>query len=374
MRTRAEFKHHPRQPGFRGEAVPLTQSPQPRLGLILGAGQHLRTADGAKRFDLSVIDLDDPALPLTLIPMDFFGHGIAADPLNPQCISVFEKRGRGACEIDLGQGRVSRSIPTADNRQFYGHGAYSHDGRLLFCTETIMEGDCPGVIAVRDARSHDYLGEFPSYGAHPHDCRLIDDGRTLVVTNGGGPREGAAPNVAYIDIRSEQLLEKLEFERRDINAGHLDIAADGSLAVISAQRQGLPQQAPGGISLRPAGGGFRTLRKPSGLIKRLRGETLSVRIHAPTGVVGATTPEGNLLTFWDMASGELIRFYELENPRGIELTRDGEHFVVSFGFRRPAEALTLFSARTLEKVEGFDLDPVAITGSHLFSYSLPSAA
>lgn len=372
MKAPTAFNHQPRQPGFRGEAVSVIQSPRPRLGLILGAGQHMHPATGAKRFDLSVIDLDDPALPLTLIPMDFFGHGIAADPLNPQRISVFEKRGRGACEIDLSQGRVSRTIHTADNRQFYGHGAYSPDGRLLLCTETIMEGEYPGVIVVRDASTHDYLGEFPSHGAHPHDCRLIDGGRTLVVTNGGGPREGAAPSVAYIDVRSEQLLEKLEFERRDINAGHLDIATDGSLAVISAQRQGLSHQAPGGISLRPAGGEFRTLRRPSGIIKRLRGETLSVRIHAPTGVAGATTPDGNLLTFWDIASGELIRCYELENPRGIELTQDGEHFVVSFGFRQPAEAITLFSARTLEKVEGFDLDPTAITGSHLFSCTLPS--
>lgn len=374
MSIKAVLNHQPRQPGFRGEAAPVTHSSQPHLGLILGAGQHVRPADGVKRFDLSVIDLDDPTLPLTLIPMSFFGHGIAADPLNPHRISVFEKRGRGACEIDLGLGRVSRTLHTADNRQFYGHGAYSPDGRLLLCTETLMEGDCPGLIAVRDARTHDYLGEFPSFGAQPHDCRLVDDGRTLVVTNGGGPREGAAPNVAYIDMQSQQLLEKLEFERWDINAGHLDIAADGSLAVISAQRQGLPHQAPGGISLRSAGGEFRTLRKPSGIIKRLRGETLSVRIHAPTGVAGATTPDGNLLTFWDVASGELIRFYELENPRGIELTRDGEHFVVSFGFRQPAEAITLFSARTLEKVEGFDLDPVAITGSHLFSHMLPAAA
>lgn len=371
MPAKAALAIQPRQPVFRGESLPVVQSAEPRLGLVIGAGQHMRPSDGERRFDLSVIDLDDPALPLTLIPMGFFGHGIAPDPVNPERISVFEKRGKGACEIDLKQGAVTRSIQTADNREFYGHGAYSPDGSLLYCTETIVEDDYPGVIAVRDAATHEYLGEFPSFGASPHDCRLIEGGKTMVVTNGGGPKKGIAPSVTYIDIPSQKLLDKLEFERDDINAGHLDITRTGGLAVVSAQRQGLPDKAPGGITLKLGNGEFRTLMKPWNIVKRLLGETLSVRIHEPTGVVGATTPAGNLLTFWDLETGELLRHYELQNPRGIELTQDGEHFVVSFGFQDPPEAMTLISARTLEKVEGYDMNPVFITGSHLFSYSLP---
>lgn len=362
-----------KQPSFRGEALPVTQVDNPILGLIIGAGQHLDQTNGARRFDLFVIDLDNPNFPVTMIPMHFFGHGITPNPIDPRLISVFEKRGRGACEIDLKEGAVTRTIETADNRRFYGHGAYSPNGRLLFCTETIVQDDHQGLIAVRDADTHDYLGEFPSFGSSPHDCRLIDEGRTMVITNGGGPMEGIPPSVTFVDVSTEKLLDKLEFEVPHINAGHLDISSRGNLAVVSAQREGLSDKAPGGITLRLPNGRFHTLKEPSDITQRLLGETLSVCIHEPTGVVGATTPAGNLLTFWDLDSGELLRYYELQNPRGIELSQDRGHFVVSFGFGTPPEALCIFNTITLEKIAGYDLAPTGITGSHLFSYSLPPA-
>jgi hypothetical protein len=364
-----EMQFH--QPLFRGESQPVTQVANPKLGLIIGAGQHVSLKDNTRRFDLSVIDLDNPDFPVTLIPMHFFGHGITPDPVDPSLLSVFEKRGRGACEIDLRKGAVTRTITTHPDRKFYGHGAYSPDGRLLFCTETVVEGDYEGLIAVRDSKTHEYLGEFPSYGSSPHDCRLIDEGSTMVITNGGGPMNGNPPSVTFVDVATQKLLDKLEFDRPDINAGHLDITSQGSLAVVSAQREGLSDQLPGGITLRIAGGEFLTLKEPADILKRLLGETLSVCIHEPTGVVGATTPAGDLLTFWDLNNGELLRYYELQNPRGIELSRDGEHFVVSFGAGNPPEALSIYDAGSLEKLAGYDLAPTGITGSHLFSYSLP---
>jgi len=362
-----------RQPTLRGEGVPVTQNAETRLGLLMGGALHLLNEQGARRFDLCVLDLDEPGCALTVIPMEFFGHGIAPDPVRPGRISMFEKRGKGACEIDLQAGAVTRPIETAANRQFYGHGAYSPDGRLLYCTETIVEGDFDGVIVVRDVASHAELGRFPSFGASPHDCRLVDGGRTMVITNGGGRRGGIPPNVAFVDVQAEKLLEKLEFQTPRIDAGHLDIDSRGRLAVISAQRKGLPNSECGGITLRLPSGEFRTLAEPKEIVGRLLGETLSVCIHEPTNVVGCTTPVANLLTFWDLDSAELLSCYELPNPRGIELTRDGEHFAVSFGEGNPPEALCLIAAADLQRVEGYDLASTGITGSHLFSYNLPPA-
>jgi hypothetical protein len=372
MATTPQLQVRLRQPRFAGESRPVTQSAVPRLGLVIGAGQHMAMANGDRRYDLCVLDLDAPGTSLTLIPMGFFGHGFAPHPRHPERLAVFEKRGRGACEIDLKSGAVTRPIETAASREFYGHGAYSPDGTLLYATETVVEGDYEGVIVVRDAESHEILGELPSFGSSPHDCQLVDGGRVMVVANGGGPRNGVPPSVTYVDVREERLLERLELENPDINAGHLDSTPEGGLAVVSAQREGLPDRDPGGISLRLADGSFRTLTEPRKLVERLFGETLSVCIHEPTGIVGATTPAGNLLTFWELATGALRRYYILQNPRGIELSQDGEHFLVSFGFGNPPEALCVLSARTLEKVDGYDLAPTGITGSHLMSYNLPA--
>jgi hypothetical protein len=44
-------------------------------------------------------------------------------------VVVFEKIGPGAAEIDLKSGRVTRGIRPAQGRWFYGHGAFSPDGK-----------------------------------------------------------------------------------------------------------------------------------------------------------------------------------------------------------------------------------------------------
>jgi len=359
-----------RNPKYRGAAIPVTQTGDVKLGLIIGNAQHIFTQQNIKRFNLCILDLDDAELPLTSIPMPFFGHGVVPDPVNPQLVSVFEKRGKGACEIDLKQGKVVRTIETGSNREFYGHGAYSPDGNRLYCTETIVEGDYPGLVAVRDAKTHEYLGEFPSFGSSPHDCHLIENGKTMVVTNGGGPLNGSVPNVSYIDVESEALIESVQFDASHINAGHLDITSNGKLAVVSAQRTGLPQKSLGGISIRQ-GDILHTLTDPEKLIERLFDESLSVCIHEENSIVGATTPEGNLLTFWNIDDGRLLHYYNMQTPRGIELSLDGQYFIVSFGQGDPAEAIALFSADTLEQISGMDMSNTGITGSHLTAYAFP---
>jgi len=364
------FEPQFRKPNYMAKATAVTETDDIHVGLILGAAYHADKARGIELYNLCVLDMDAPDIPLTTIPMEFFGHGIVPDPVNPQLVCVFEKRGKGACEIDLKQARVTRKIETLDNREFYGHGAYSTDGKLLYCTETIVEGDYQGVIAVRDAKTHEYLGEFPSFGSSPHDCHLIDDGKVMVVTNGGGAMDGSAPNVAYIDVANQSLIEKLEFDADYVNAGHLDITSTGKLAVVSAQRTGLPVKSLGGISIRQ-GDILHTLTEPAKLTERLNDESLSVCINDKNGIVGATTPDGNLLSFWNIDDGSLLHYYIMQGPRGIELSLDGKYFVVSFGKGDPAEAICLIDANTLEHVQGMDLINTGITGSHLTAYSLP---
>lgn len=357
----------PRQP-----SGPLRQAAQPELGLIIGPGTVLRP-DGSPFYFLSIIDLDatgGPDYALHRIPLSFFGHGVVPDPSHPERAAVFQKKGKGACEVDLVAGEVLRPIETAANRRFYGHGAFSRDASLLFATETIVEGDFDGLIAVRDAQTHQDLGEFPTYGSSPHDCVLIDDGQVLAITNGGGPRGGVAPSVTYVDVENQKLLEKLEFSTPDINAGHLAISADGDLAVISAQRDGLkPYENTGGVTLRPTGSEFTTLSSPQDVVGRMFGETLSLCIDEQRRIVAATTPIANLLTFWNLDTGELVRHYAAHNPRGISLSLDRRHYVLSY--EKPPQ-LSLLSTETLEQVGGADLMQTGMSGSHILNYSLPA--
>jgi len=120
---------------------PLQQATEPTLGLIIGPGTVLNP-DGSPNYFLSVIDLDAAdgrEYPLHKISLEFFGHGVVPVPFASEQAVVFQKKGKGACEVDLVAGEVIRPIATAQNRKFYGHGAFSRDGNLLYATETIVE-------------------------------------------------------------------------------------------------------------------------------------------------------------------------------------------------------------------------------------------
>jgi len=336
--------------------------------LILGPGRA-RQPDGSASHHTSIIDLDavgDAEYGLYQLPLEFYDHRIVPDPVNPERAAVFQKKGPGACEADTKSLEGLRPIQTASRCLLTRRGA-------LYATETILDGQSTGLIAVCDARTHTNLGQFPTYGASPHDCRLIDGGKTRCITNGGGPLEGARPCVTYVDVESEELIKKLEFASPRIDAGHLAVSVRGDLTVVSAQRDGLdPYTAAGGVSLRsPANGCFLILQQPQAVVSSLLGDTLSVGIDEKNGVVAATTPMANARTFWDMASTELLGYYRANNPRGVTLTADGRFFV--FSYESPPH-ISLISTNKLEKVAVLDVQRAGMmNGSHIINYGLPSS-
>lgn len=339
-------------------------------GTIIGPGAVDNENTGQREFFLGIIDLDKPEpYPVSTIELDFFAHGVSPNTKHPARAALFQKQGSGACEVDLIEKSVLRPITTAADRRFYGHGAYSPDGSILYATETIMSSpELKGIVAVRDADSHEYLGEFPSYGAQPHDCQLIDGGKIMAVTNGGlhfGHK--STGRVSFVEIATQKLVDQVVIDSEEKNAGHLFISPKGHLAIVSAERDGLDEkQFTGGITLRPAGGEAILLWEPVELLARMIGETLSVYIDDATGIVAATTPAANLVTFWNIRTGELVKSMNVPDPRGIALTLDGKFWALSCS----NAVLTFLHADTLEAANIKPVFPSYTTGSHVIPYAL----
>lgn len=336
--------------------------------LILGGGRYRDLDTGRIAHVFSIVDLDTKSV--SLIDLDFLPHGIHAHPEKPHLLAVFEKKGPNAALIDLENRRVVRKIETAPSRFFYGHGAYSVDGKLLFSTETYLD-DLAGILAVRDADTHDFLGEFPSYGLEPHECKLIDRGRTLVVTNGGGSLDeddavDDAPNVAYIDVASRKLLERVRLTNTRINTGHSAVGRDGALVVVSAPRSGLENTEAGGVSIRPRNEAMQTIREPTAITSRMQGEALSVAIQEATGIAAVTHPDGGMVTFWSTSDRSLLHSIDLPHPRGVTLTRDEGFFIVSYGQETSLLRIGVddLRARTESKIPN-----TYISGSHIYNWS-----
>jgi hypothetical protein len=350
----------------------LTASTYPKLSLrnnstvhniILGGGSYLNLDNLERKHVISVIDLESRKR--TLTDISFLPHGFHRNPQNINRLAIFEKRGPGACEYDLNERKVVRYIPGASGRYFYGHGAYSIDGSLLYSTETMLKTK-DGVIALRDADTLKILGEFPSYGKEPHECKLIDGGQTMVVTNGGGNMQGETPNVAYIDMNSEKLLEKVELTNARLNTGHFSVSDTGSLVVVSAPREGLSNQHLGGVSIRPRGDYMESIASPLAVTQRMKGEALSVVIHPDAGLAAVTHPDSNMVTIWSLHDRKLVKVIELEKARGVELTSDMKSFVISYGFQA---SLIQIPLATLEPDNDSIIEDSLISGSHIYNWS-----
>lgn len=338
-------------------------------GHLLGGGSYL--ADGVQQFALAVLDLDAALPEAELIAIPFLAHGIAIDPNDAARAVLFEKKGPGACVVDLRARTMVRTIPTAPGRRFYGHGSFSADGTLLYATESVVDHDFTGVLTVRDAQTFAELGVVPTYGTAPHDCQLIDQGKTMVIANGGGSIAGGAPaGVCYVDLQSEKLLDRVELASPLFNTGHIAVTSGGDLAVVSAPRDGLPSpsQQLGAVSLRTRGGALTTVQRPEEVVRRMLGETLSVVIDEEARVVLATHPLGNCISIWRLDDAEFLGKLELAGPRGVTLSLDRAWYLVSHLAGRSVR-VSAFAAKTYEPI-GFHVDPSFITGSHVMVHAL----
>jgi hypothetical protein len=350
------------------------------LGTIVGPTRYLDPRDNVTRFCLDLLDLD--ATPLTgpaaepeRIALDFFGHGFAVHPTRSHEAVVLEKRGPGGCAVDLREKRVTQTIAPLEGHAFYGHGAFSSSGEALFAVEMDL-GSSDGVISVRDAASSAPtfaptfapIGRFPTYGAAPHDCHLVEDGKVLMITNGGGALDDPrAPSVTFVDVATEKLLEKFEVSEPRVNTGHVAMLPGRVLAVVSAPRHGLPQETGrGGVSLRIKGPNLLYRDQPATVTSRFVGESLSVCIHAPTRTAATTHPFGNLITFWNLDAMALVAALDLVSVRGVTTTLDGRYYAVSFGAQA---SLLLLETSPLKMVQGRDPGTRRFGGSHIYTWA-----
>ncbi|MDR2636746.1 MAG: DUF1513 domain-containing protein [Zoogloeaceae bacterium] len=300
---------------------------------------------------------------------DFLLHGWAMHPHNPTQAFFFEKEGPGAALFDLQSLDKLETIAPHGKRRFYGHGTVARKGQWLLSTESESNGR--GAIGIRDTKTLRYLGEFPSYGHNPHDCHLIDEGRTLVVSNGGGStEEDEAPNVAYIDVASQRLLHRHRMPDKRFNTGHLAPFSLNQAVVVSAPRRGLGADHLGSVSFCDKKNPDLTLwNAPASLHPPLLGEALSVLALPSHNLVVVSHPTPGWVTMWRLDSGQFLRALEAPSARGLALARDGRRIWVSYSFQAQ---MTLGQFAFLE--EDSTIQPVilqsGLAGSHILNYPL----
>lgn len=271
------------------------------------------------------------------------GHDLVQRPGTRECVVFARRPGRFAIAFTSDGSGPENSFHSRPDRHFFGHGVFSHDGRLLMTSENDF-GAARGVIGVRDvAAGYRQIGEFDAGGMEPHDMHLLPDGRTLVIANGGlethpsSERENLnvttmQPSLVYIDIETGDLLEThlLPIALHKLSIRHLALAR-GGLVYFGCQHQGPPNEHPALIGFHKRGEALHLLEAGGDLYRPMENYIGSVSADTSGDLIAASSPRGNLAIIIDAGARRVVDQRRLDDVCGLAPGHAGTSFLMTSG-------------------------------------------
>ncbi len=266
-------------------------------------------------------------------------HGMAYSAASGHAAAFARRPGTFALIFDTRRQVEPVTIHAGEGRHFFGHGSFSPDGRLLYASENDF-GQNRGVIGLYDATDRYHrIGEFDTYGIGTHDMNVSDDGRMLVVANGGietHPDFGRTklnldhmePSLALIDAATGALIERhaMPPALRQLSTRHVDIDGKGRVW-FACQYEGPRNDLPPLAGHFAKGQDIAFLELPAEATQALANYVGAIAVNRREGLVGLTSPKGGTAVTIDAATGRVLRQDHVADAAGIAASRRG--FAVS---------------------------------------------
>ena len=305
-------------------------------GLVPGAAFALEKTDAVFAaayldpdgyFGLATVAEDGTIIDRSPLPRR--AHGLAFDPNFNRVVAFARRPGTFAAIFDR-TGRAAPVVITSpEGRHFYGHGAFSRDGRLLYASENDFD-NARGVIGLYDATNgFARIGEYPTYGVGPHDLSISLDGKLLIVANGGietHPDFGRTklnldrmePSLALIDAASGALVEKhdLPANLKQLSTRHIDLSA-GNDIWFACQYEGARDDLPPLIGRFRQGDALQFIDLPEETARNMANYVGAIAVNRADNLVAATSPRGGTYVVLDATSGQLVQEVALQGASGV---------------------------------------------------------
>ncbi|AYG57784.1 DUF1513 domain-containing protein [Rhizobium jaguaris] len=295
----------------------------------------IRTPDGS--FAVATVTergeiLDQMALPAR-------AHGMAFSKATDKTVAFARRPGTYAMIFDPWNKAEPIVVTSREGRHFYGHGTFSPDGKLLYASENDFDNN-RGMIGIYDARNHFVrIGEYETYGTGPHDMTVSDDGKLLIVANGGietHPDFGRTklnldhmePSLTLIDAASGRLVEKhaLPPQYAQVSTRHVDIDSQGRIW-FACQYEGHRNDLPPLVGHFSRGEDLTFVPLPDDTTRALGNYVGAIAVNRTDNLVGVTSPvEGTSVTL-DAKTGAVLKVESVPDAAGIAPARHG--FAVS---------------------------------------------
>ena len=268
------------------------------------------------------------------------GHDVTYSPVSGRAVVFARQPGTFAVVFDPQGREAPLTIPSVAGRHFFGHGAFSPDGTLLYATENDFD-NARGVIGIYDVSGgYTRIGEFDTYGTGPHELLLMPDGVTFAVANGGietHPDYGRTelnldtmePSLCFVDRRDGGLVGTLALatDLHQLSIRHM--AVDVSNRVwFGCQFRGA-EGAPQLVGYATLDGDIRLIELPDDALRNLRNYVGSVARSAGGDLIAVSSPEGDTILAIDAATARPVFSAPLKDGCGI--APDGGGFLASSG-------------------------------------------
>lgn len=267
-------------------------------------------------------------------------HGMAFSPATGKTVAFARRPGTFAMVFDPRQKAEPVVITAPENRHYFGHGAFSPDGNRLYASENDFDTG-QGMIGVYDARDKDFrrIGEFSAAGIGTHDMTVSDDGKMLVVANGGietHPDFGRTklnldhmqPSLALIDAGTGALIEKhgLPPALSKLSTRHVDLSADGRVW-FACQYEGPRNDLPPLVGHFSKGEDLTLITLPEETTTALANYVGAIAVNRAENRIGLTSPNGSVFVMLDGRNGAVLSQRRVPDAAGIAAAIDG--FAVS---------------------------------------------
>lgn len=262
-------------------------------------------------------------------------HGMATSHATGVTVAFARRPGTFFMAFDPAGRRRPIVMHTPENRHFYGHGQFSPDGSILYASENDFDRN-RGVIGLYDARDgFRRIGEYDARGIGTHDMTVSDDGRMLIIANGGiqtHPDFGRTklnidamePSLVLLDAATGRLIQKHGLARSlsQLSTRHVDLGSDGRIW-FACQYEGPRNDLPHLVGYFSEGEDLRFIDLPQETTARLANYVGAIAVNRRDGIVGLSSPNGNATVTLDEKSGRVLGEATLREAAGVAPSAHG---------------------------------------------------
>jgi uncharacterized protein len=315
--------------GFLAALSPQKLYALERADAVFAAG--FRSPDGAYGIATTTADgeiIDRIALPAR-------AHGLAYCRVSGRGVAFARRPGTFAMIFDPKGVEQPVLIHAPEGRHYYGHGYFSPDGRLLYASENDFDGN-RGMIGLYDATNgFARIGEFEAAGIGTHDMTVSDDGRHLIVANGGietHPDFGRTklnldrmqPSLAILDAQTGHVVERhaLPPALSQLSTRHLDVDEGGRIW-FACQYEGARSDLPPLAGSFALGEDLRFVSLPDETTQRLGNYVGAIAVNRKERLVGLTSPKVGAAVILDALTGKVLAEQAVPDAAGVASAPEG---------------------------------------------------